>query len=222
MSVQPNHAPAALHSWRERRYPPPHPDEKVQKMREAQHGKAGDLPLPSPPIASALDQLDEEGWAVIEDFWSPEQIAQLRLDLADVPSFTPPLGAKGGRGGSSNMIGKTRCLDGLLVDDRIMELCECHLGVAFELSICVLMNIYPGERPQGLHQVRSPPLIENLSSSPWLTTAMNRMMAYGRAWRRGRTGRGCSTSCSPSMTLMTKMGARKRSSPAVRSLCMLR
>ena len=34
-------------------------------------------------------------------------------------------------------------------DDRIMELCECHLGVAFELSICVLMNIYPGEKPQG-------------------------------------------------------------------------
>ena len=62
MSVQPNHAPAALHSWRERRYPPPHPNEKVQKMREAQHGKAGDLPLPGPPIAAALDQLDEDGY----------------------------------------------------------------------------------------------------------------------------------------------------------------
>eukprot|EP01046_Picozoa_sp_COSAG06_P007393 COSAG06_NODE_360_length_16832_cov_9.250209_25_plen_61_part_00 len=35
------------------------------------------------------------------------------------------------------MIGKTRCLDGLLVDDRVMELCEYHLGAAFELSICV-------------------------------------------------------------------------------------
>ena len=31
-------------------------------MREAQHGKAGDLPLPGPPIAEALDQLDEDGY----------------------------------------------------------------------------------------------------------------------------------------------------------------
>ena len=118
-----------------------------------------------------------------------------------MPSFTPPLGAKGGRGGSSNMIGKTRCLDGLLVDDRIMELCECHLGVAFELSICVLMNIYPGEKPQGLHQVRSPLPIENLSSV--LTTAINRTTAYGRAWRRGRTDPGCSTSFSLSTSSTT-------------------
>ena len=92
-----------------------------------------------------------------------------------MPSFTPPLGAKGGRGGSSNMIGKTRCLDGLLVDDRIMELCECHLGVAFELSICVLMNIYPGEKPQGLHQDDG--IWESLAPRPHRPWVLNFLLA---------------------------------------------
>ena len=113
--------------------------------------------------------------AGLEDFWTPRQIAQLRLGLADVPGFTPPLGATGGRGSFSNMVGKTRCLDDLLVDHRIMQLCECHLGSAFELSICVMMNIYPGERPQGLHQDDG--IWESLAPRPHRPWVLNFLLA---------------------------------------------
>jgi hypothetical protein len=61
--MMPNHSPSAIHSWRERRYPPSDPNEKVQKMREAQHGRRDPtlVPMPSAPIQDALDQLDEDG-----------------------------------------------------------------------------------------------------------------------------------------------------------------
>eukprot|EP01052_Picozoa_sp_SAG31_P027849 SAG31_NODE_2640_length_5324_cov_5.437835_8_plen_86_part_00 len=65
-----------------------------------------------------------------------------------MPVFLPPVGTSGGRTSGSNLVGKTRCCDELLVDPRILELVDGHLGAVFELSICVLMNIFPGEKPQ--------------------------------------------------------------------------
>ena len=100
----------------------------------------------------------------------------------------PPPGTSGGRTGGSNLPGKTRCVDEFLVDPRVMDLCEGHLGSVFELSICVLMNIFPGAERQRFHQVRSPLLI---TAARKLTPALHRTMAFGSRSRHARTGPGC-------------------------------
>ena len=193
-------ADTSIHSWRERRWPE---DELVRYrfsrhfgFERAQQVKEGAEPLHAGELKphfteeteALLDQLDDVGYVIIPDFYGPEKIAEIRRGLEEVPVFLPPPGTTGGRTGGSNLPGKTRCVDEFLVDPRVMDLCEGHLGSVFELSICVLMNIFPGAERQRFHQVRSPLLI---TAARTLTTALDRTMAFGSRLRHARTGPGC-------------------------------
>ena len=161
-------ADSSIHSWRERRWPEDElvryrfsrhfGFERAQQVKEgAEPLHAGELkPHFSEETEALLDQLDDVGYVIIPDFYGPEKIAEIRRGLEGVPVFLPPPGTSGGRTGGSNLPGKTRCVDEFLVDPRVMDLCEGHLGSVFELSICVLMNIFPGAERQRFHQVPSP------------------------------------------------------------------
>jgi ectoine hydroxylase-related dioxygenase (phytanoyl-CoA dioxygenase family) len=95
------------------------------------------------------------GFVIVEDFLSPEQVAEQRAAMQRVPVL------QGGTGGNShmdhtirahNLIGKTRACDPIVEDPRLLALVRGVLGEEIQISVTTLMDMLPGEREQNYHQ----------------------------------------------------------------------
>ena len=123
-------------------------------------------------IEHVVEAMREEGYAVVPDFLDKETIERLRQDLAPVfddigSRSTKDFGQQTIH--THNLLAKTRAVDGVLMDDKLLTLIEAILGPDFQISGVAAMRPAPGDRRQHMHRddghypipYPHPPLIVN-------------------------------------------------------------
>lgn len=102
-----------------------------------------------------LAHLEEDGFAIIEDYLDPGDLDLKRSDLQRILSSVPA-GRNDFEGFHSQRIcalfAKTRTFDDQAVDPLVTTVVGQLLGPGFQLSAPVGINIGPGETPQPLHR----------------------------------------------------------------------
>lgn len=132
--------------------------------------------LASLPREASIDDvvatLDREGYAVIEGFLSPADVAAKKADLHRILKSTPT-GRNDFEGFKTQRIyalfAKTRVFDGQATDPLVLGVIERVLGPAPQLSAPVAISIGTGETAQNLHRddgvypipVPHPPFVVN-------------------------------------------------------------
>ena len=123
-------------------------------------------------LQQVLDDVREEGYAVVPDLLDQETVEQLRRDLA--PIFDE-IGSRSTKEHGQqtihthNLLAKTRAVDELLMNDKLLNLIEAILGPDFQISGVAAMRPAPGDRRQHMHRddghypipYPHPPLIVN-------------------------------------------------------------
>ena len=100
-----------------------------------------------------LDELDAQGFTVIADFLSADDIARVRTGLA------PHLGTHAGRndfeGHSTErvytLVGRGRVFEAIAEDARVLALLDRLLAPGYLLTASQAICIHPGETPQPIH-----------------------------------------------------------------------
>lgn len=123
-------------------------------------------------VQRVVDEVREEGFAVVPDFLDEVTVERLRRDLA--PIFDD-IGSRSSEDfgqqtiHTHNLLAKTRAVDEVLVDDQLLTLIEAILGPDFQISGVAAMRPAPGDRRQHMHRddghypipYPHPPLIVN-------------------------------------------------------------
>ena len=123
-------------------------------------------------LQRVIDVIREEGYAVVPDLLDFEAVEQLRLDLA--PIFDD-IGSRSSKEygqqtiHTHNLLAKTRAVDELLMNEKLLTLIEAILGPDFQISGVAAMRPAPGDRRQHMHRddghypipYPHPPLIVN-------------------------------------------------------------
>ena len=98
-------------------------------------------------------QLDHYGYALIEDAWSPDAVANARTELNAILETTP-VGRDDFEGHQTRRVyalfGKTRAMDAAAVHPLVLGVLDRVLGT-YELSAPTGIEIGPGESAQALH-----------------------------------------------------------------------
>ncbi|MBA2326983.1 MAG: phytanoyl-CoA dioxygenase family protein [Actinobacteria bacterium] len=107
-----------------------------------------------PEHRALSDTLDRQGYAVIEDAVTPEELAAVREALA--PYLTAgPYGRNDFEGFMTQRVyslpAKSRAFDRLIEDESVLAVAESLLGPNFLLTAALAINLGPGETAQGLH-----------------------------------------------------------------------
>ena len=100
-----------------------------------------------------LDELDRQGFTVIEDFLRPDDIAQVRAGLA------PHLSSHSGRNNFEGLrtervytlVGRGRVFEHIAEDARVLALLDRLLAPGYLLTASQAICIHPGETPQPIH-----------------------------------------------------------------------
>ncbi|MCE2462097.1 MAG: phytanoyl-CoA dioxygenase family protein [Pseudomonadales bacterium] len=100
-----------------------------------------------PGLAGWLAEIDERGYAVIPDWIGPERVKRLGEDLRREVN---PIDKTMVR--AHNLLGKTRCVDDLVCDPRLLALAQGVLGDKIQVSVVAMFDLLPGAKAQGLHQ----------------------------------------------------------------------
>ena len=110
-------------------------------------------------IARAMADVDQLGYAIIEGFLSPGRLEEVRRQMVPIFEMTGIRDArnKGRYSGFQtvhvhNLFAKTRAVDEIAVDERLLKLIEGVLGPLFQMSVATAMSPDPGVDPQGFHQ----------------------------------------------------------------------
>ncbi len=106
-------------------------------------------------IDGALRQITEDGYAVVPGLLDEETLERLRRGLAPVfDAIGSRMSEEHGQQTvhTHNLLAKTRAVDEVLVDDRLLALVEGVLGPDFQVSGVAAMRPGPGDRRQHMHQ----------------------------------------------------------------------
>ena len=106
-------------------------------------------------IDEAVREVERDGYTVIEDFLSEDQLRASTEALARIESqvdFGRDMFSGTRTKRSSNLVGMTRSFDSVVTDERMLELARGVLGPDIQLSISAMIKIFPGESHQPLHQ----------------------------------------------------------------------
>ena len=100
-------------------------------------------------------RVDQDGYAVVPDFLEPQAMDRVRRGLAPVfdaigSRMAEDLGQQTVH--THNLLAKTRAVDEILVDDRLLGLVEAILGPDFQVSGVAAMRPGPGDGRQRMHQ----------------------------------------------------------------------
>ena len=123
-------------------------------------------------LQRVVDDIRAEGFVVVPDFLDTETVEQLRRNLA--PIFDD-IGSRSSKEHGQqtihthNLLAKTRAVDELLMNDKLLNLIEAILGPDFQISGVAAMRPAPGDRRQHMHRddghypipYPHPPLIVN-------------------------------------------------------------
>ena len=106
-----------------------------------------------PELDDWLRAIDEQGYVVIPDWLDAERTRRLREDLRrDVNPVREMLPPDRKTIRAHNLLAKTRCVDDLVCDLRMLALVHGVLGDRAQISAAVLFDLLPGAKAQGLHQ----------------------------------------------------------------------
>ena len=103
----------------------------------------------------AVRRVGEVGYAVVPDFLAEQTVARLRTDLAPIfDAISSRMTEQHGQQTNHvhNLLAKTRAVDDLLMDDRLLALVEGVLGPDFQISGVAAMRPAPGDHRQWMHQ----------------------------------------------------------------------
>ena len=100
-----------------------------------------------------LDELDRHGCTVIEDFLSPDLLAQVREALA--PHLDSYVGRNPFEGLATErvytLVGRGRVFEAIAEDARVLALLDHVLAPGYLLTASQAICIHPGERAQPIH-----------------------------------------------------------------------
>ena len=104
---------------------------------------------------SAARCIREDGYTVVPDFLDEETVRRLCTDMAPVfddigSRMTEEYGQQTVH--THNLLAKTRAVDDVLLDNRLLGLIEAVLGPDFQISGVAAMRPAPGDRRQRMHQ----------------------------------------------------------------------
>ena len=106
-------------------------------------------------IGRVVTDVQERGYAIVENFLSAEQVATIRDAFdTEVPiTEMKALGTDTGRTlRAHNLLAKTRAADFVYLDPRLRAIVEGVIGKYCQINIATLFNTLPGETRQSLHQ----------------------------------------------------------------------
>ncbi|MCE2460941.1 MAG: phytanoyl-CoA dioxygenase family protein [Pseudomonadales bacterium] len=113
--------------------------------------------MPTCPIDTedAVRRIREDGYAVVPDFIDKMTVERLRAGLAPIfdairSRTTEEHGQQTNH--THNLLAKTRAVDEVLMDDRLLELVGGVLGPDFQISGVAAMRPAPGDHRQWMHQ----------------------------------------------------------------------
>lgn len=106
-----------------------------------------------PGLSGWLTDIEEQGFAVIPNWLDEERVTKLREDLRrevnPIRELMPP---ENKTVRAHNLLGKTRCVDDLVCDPRLVAIVQGVLGPHIQISVVVMFDLLPGASAQGLHQ----------------------------------------------------------------------
>ena len=106
-----------------------------------------------PGLSGYLDEMNERGFTVIPDFLSQDRVQKLAIDLRrEVCPIQEAMAPEFKTIRAHNLLAKTRCVDDIVLDDRLLALVHGHLGDRFQVSVVAMFDLLPGAKAQGLHQ----------------------------------------------------------------------
>ena len=107
-----------------------------------------------PDVDGVVEQLERDGYAVLERYLGADDVAAKKADLARILAKNPT-GRNDFEGFSTQRIyalfAKTRSFDAQATDPLILGVLERILGPGFQLSAPVGISIGPGEKAQPVH-----------------------------------------------------------------------
>lgn len=116
---------------------------------------------PTANVDEVAAQLDRDGFAVVEDYLSAEDVAAKKAGLQRILASVPT-GRNDFEGFSTRRIyalfAKTRTFDATATDPLVLGVLERVLGPSFQLSAPVGISIGPGEQAQRLHRDENLPI----------------------------------------------------------------
>ena len=106
-----------------------------------------------PGLSGWLADIDAQGYVMIPDWISADRVARLGKDLRrevnPIRELMPPDKTTVR---AHNLLGKTRCVDDLVCDPRLLALARGVLGDKIQVSVVAMFDLLPGAKAQGLHQ----------------------------------------------------------------------
>ena len=123
----------------------------VQKHKDEEQ----DLVVESLNITERVAQIEDQGFTIIENFISKEDIRQIRhaIDTEVLMTEMCAIGTKTGQTfRARNLLAKTRAVDYLFLDPRVRAIVEEVIGPHTQINVTTLFNVLPGETRQFLHQ----------------------------------------------------------------------
>jgi ectoine hydroxylase-related dioxygenase (phytanoyl-CoA dioxygenase family) len=111
--------------------------------------------MSTPTVDGIVESLEHDGYAIVERYLDPDDVATKRADLARVLASNPT-GRNDFEGFSTQRIyavfAKTRTFDAQATDPLVLGVLEQVLGPGFQLSAPVGISIGPGEKAQPIHR----------------------------------------------------------------------
>ncbi len=105
-------------------------------------------------ITERVAQIKDQGFTVVEDFISTEEVATIRHAFDTEVPLTE-MRAIGVNTGNTlrghNLLAKTRAVDYLFLDPRVRALVEGVLGGWAQVNVTAVFNVLPGEEQMLLH-----------------------------------------------------------------------
>ena len=106
-----------------------------------------------PGLDAALEEISRNGYSVFENWVPPQRVQQLGNDLrAEVGPIRELMPPDKTTVRARNLLGKTRCVDDLVCDPRLLAVVQGMLGPLVQVSVVALFDLLPGAKSQGLHQ----------------------------------------------------------------------
>ncbi|MEE9253671.1 MAG: phytanoyl-CoA dioxygenase family protein [Pseudomonadales bacterium] len=117
--------------------------------------EAAELTVDGLNVTARVAEIEEQGYTVIPDFISGEEVARIRHAFDTEVRITEmrAIGTDTGKTlRAHNLLAKTRAVDYLFLDTRVRALVEGVLGKRVQINVTTLFNLLPGETKQLLHQ----------------------------------------------------------------------
>ena len=106
-----------------------------------------------PELDGWLQAIEEEGYVLIPDWLDAERVERLREDLRrEVNPLRELLPPDRTTVRAHNLLAKTRCVDDLVCDVRLLAMAQGVLQDRVQVSAAVVFDLLPGAKAQPLHQ----------------------------------------------------------------------